>query len=236
MSAVLVFRHVPHEHLGLLAGTFRQAGLSYEYLDVWKHPLSFPPPHRVRALVVMGGPMGVYERDRYPFLSREIACIQNILAAGKPVLGICLGSQLMAAALGARVRKNRRREIGWYPVELTEAGRTDPLFRGGPWRPWVFQWHGDTFDLPDGARRLASSPLCRNQAFRWGQNAYALQFHPEVDRAMVREWMGQPGARREIALAGPGAYASMERGLKRHLPAMRAWGRRVFKAFADLIV
>src|ERR1044071_6787905 len=115
----------------------------------------------------MGGPMGVYEKDRYPFLKKELRLVKKFLASGKPALGICLGAQLIGHALGARVYPNRHKEIGWYPLRLTRDGRRDPLFAGFPARPRVFQWHGDTFENPRGATLLARSPLCRRQAFRF---------------------------------------------------------------------
>lgn len=232
---VLVLRHVPHEHLGTLAPALRGAGLRYKYLDVWKRKARFPPSSAFRALVVMGGPMGVYEQDRYPFLKKEIALIRRGIAAGKPVLGICLGAQLIAAALGARVHPSARKEIGWHPIELTAAGQKDPLFRGWPRRPGVFQWHGDTFTRPPGTVLLAASPLCRHQAFRYKKNVYGLQFHIEVDAAMVREWLGQPGARREVESAGRGAYRRLAGGLAKRAPRLARLARPMFAVFTSLI-
>jgi len=224
-KTVLVFRHVPHEGVGELAGAFRRARLPLRYVDAWKRG-ALPPPKDVAALVVMGGPMGVYEKNKYPFLKKEVAYLRRFLKTGKPVLGICLGSQLLAHALGRRVYPNKAKEIGWYTVRLTPAGRRNPFLKKAPAAPWVFQWHGDTFDLPRGAQLLATSSLCRRQAFRWRDNVYGLQFHPEVTPAMVREWRAQPGASEEEK-AGNGNFRPRFR-------RMQAWARPFFDGFARL--
>jgi len=130
--------------------------------------------------------------DRLPGLADELRLIERALDRGTPVLGICLGSQLIAKALGARVYRNAELEIGWDAVHLTEAGRADPLFRGIESPATFFHWHGETFDLPDGAVSLAHSAKTRHQAYRFGSNVYGLQFHPEVDAAMIADWCRQP--------------------------------------------
>jgi GMP synthase (glutamine-hydrolysing) len=183
------------------------------------------------ALLVMGGPMGVYEQDRYPFLTAEIALIRDALQAGKPVLGVCLGSQLLAAALGAKVAPARK-EIGWYPIALTDAATEDLLWRGLDRSIVVFQWHGDAFELPRGAVHLASSEITPYQAFRHGHNAYGLLFHVEMDESMVRgmvkafsDEMEEVGADRDQVLAqAPNAVR-----------AMRQAGTVVFDRWADRI-
>jgi len=195
---VLVYRHVPHEGLGTLAGALRRAGIAVRIVDTprttrWRDPLRFA------GLIVMGGPMGVYQKNRFPFLKKELAGLRRAIRGGKPVLGVCLGAQLIAHALGARVYPNRRKEIGWFPLRATPAGRRDPLFRTTSASSTVFQWHGDTFDLPRGARLLATAPRCRHQAFVHGSRVYGLQYHWEVDAALVTDWLGQPGADAELA-------------------------------------
>jgi GMP synthase (glutamine-hydrolysing) len=137
------------------------------------------------ALLVMGGPMGVYEQDRHPFLLDEIDLIRAALQAGKPVLGVCLGSELLAATLGAKVAPARK-EIGWYPVTLTDGAAHDPLWRDVDRSIIPFHWHGDAFELPPGAVSLASSERTACQAFRHGRNAYGLLFQMEMDESMVR--------------------------------------------------
>lgn len=218
--------------MGTIATALEKAGISHRTVDTAVGRPSFPPVRSIAGLVVMGGPMGVYETDRYPFLKRELVYIRNVIDAKKPVLGICLGAQLIAHALGARVYPNRKKEIGWYRVRLTPEGKKDPLMKGSPSSPWVFQWHGDTFDLPRGARRLASSPLCKNQAFRFGTNVYGLQYHLEVDKAMVLEWLEQPGAEKELSLLGPRTRSKMKADLPRRLPGLGPVARRFFSGFA----
>lgn len=139
-------------------------------------------------LVVLGGPMNVYEEDAYPHLRQVGVLLDEALAGELPVVGLCLGAQLMAKARGAVVRRNPVKEIGVYHVELTADGAADPVFAGLEPRVPVFQWHGDTFDLPDGARLLATGRECRHQAFRYGRRAYGFQFHWEVDGVMVGAW------------------------------------------------
>lgn len=135
-------------------------------------------------LLVMGGPMGVYEQDRYPHLTAELRLIERAIAADLPVLGVCLGSQLVATALGATVRKSGRQEIGFLPVTLTDAAGDDPLFTGLPHAFTALHWHGDVFDLPPGATHLASSAMTEVQAFRAGR-AWGLLFHLEADAVQV---------------------------------------------------
>ena len=142
-----------------------------------------------RGLIVMGGPMNVDETERYPWLANEVELLKTAIPSGKPVLGICLGAQLIAKASGARVRRGPKPEVGWCEVEGTEASRRDPLLTAFPNTYSVFQWHGDTFDLPKGAVHLAQSSAYPHQAFRLGETVYALQYHLEVTAQMVEEWL-----------------------------------------------
>jgi len=141
-----------------------------------------------RALVVLGGPMNVYEETAYPHLRRVLDLISDALQRRMPVLGICLGAQLIARALGAPVTRNPVKEIGWYPVRLTAAGAASPPFAGLPAEFYVFQWHGDTFALPQGADLLATGAQCANQAFSYAGRVLALQFHLEVTAEMINNW------------------------------------------------
>lgn len=147
-----------------------------------------PLPEKVTALIVLGGAMGANDDHKHLFLTDLKQLIRAVVAAGKPYLGICLGGQLLAAALGAQVVSNRWEELGTNEVQLTAAGRSDQLFQGVPERFTTFQWHHDSFDLPDGAVLLASSSVCPHQAFRVGANAWGLQFHPEVTEQIIRSW------------------------------------------------
>ena len=146
-----------------------------------------PPVEQFDWLVILGGPMNVYEDNRYPWLAREKRCIAEALHSGKTVIGICLGAQLMACVLGARVMGNPCREIGWHPVEKTAQAPESPLARFLPDRFAAFHWHGDTFEIPRGAVHLARSRACENQAFAFGDRAVALQFHLESTRESVEQ-------------------------------------------------
>src|SRR5579883_670984 len=183
---ILVFRHEPFEHLGLFARTIERHGLKIHYSDLLNHSYSVD----YDALIVLGGPMSA--NDQLPGLARELEEIRRALANQRPLFGICLGSQLIAKALGGRVYRNAELEIGWEPVHLTDAGRADPLFEGIDSQAHFFHWHGETFDLPPGACWLARSQKTRHQAYRYGSNVYGLQFHPEVDAAMIEDWSSQP--------------------------------------------
>lgn len=199
MKPIIALRHVPHETLGSLERLITQAGLTFQYVDLFTNrPANFDPMS-CAGLVVLGGPMNVDETERHPFLAAEIDWIFAALTAKTPVLGICLGSQLLATAAGARAYPNSVKEIGWYALELTAAAVDDPLFANCPANPTVFQWHGDTFDLPPGAVHLASTAACRQQAFRVGRSAWGLQFHVEVTEEMIDQWLAEPGNCAELA-------------------------------------
>ncbi|HSB14852.1 MAG TPA: gamma-glutamyl-gamma-aminobutyrate hydrolase family protein [Bryobacteraceae bacterium] len=184
---VLAFRHVPFEHLGLIVPALGAHGVAFEYVDLFRDASIPLDLDSAAGLIFMGGPMSV--NDNLPFLEAELRLIERAVAAGKPVLGVCLGAQLIARALGARVYRNEAKEIGWFPVHFTKECAGDSLFDGFNGPETVFHWHGETFDLPEGARLLASSDACRNQAFRWGRNVYGIQFHLEVTPEMIGDWL-----------------------------------------------
>jgi len=186
---VLAFRHVPFEHLGRIEPELVRRGIGIDYADLYQPGAAEPDPARYDGLIFMGGAMSV--NDGLPHLEREARWVAQAVEAGRPVLGVCLGAQLIAKALGASVYRNPVKEIGWFEIELTGEGAADPLFAGVGPRETVFQWHGETFDLPPGARWLASSTACCHQAFRIGSSAYALQFHLEVTPEMIADWCSQ---------------------------------------------
>ena len=167
MPRLLVFQHVAHEILGTLDPVLRGSGFRIKYVNFERHPNFDPSLEGYDGLIVLGGPMNVDEVKRFPYLEREVHSIREALRARMPILGICLGSQLIAKALGAKVYKNQEKEIGWYDVRTSAKGKKDPLTSHFSSMERIFQWHGDTFDVPEGAELLASSPLCKNQAFRY---------------------------------------------------------------------
>jgi GMP synthase-like glutamine amidotransferase len=172
------FQHDKNEGLGTMASRFSQKGYELQRTPFFSESWALPLLEEVDFLVVLGGPMGVYEKERFPWLNDEIELVRACLRARKPVLGVCLGAQILASALGARVYPQGFREIGWFPVQFAP-GAPEWLSRGKPDLE-VFHWHGDTFDLPEGATRLASSQATLNQAFLWGDCALGLQFHLET--------------------------------------------------------
>ena len=185
---VLAFRHVPFEGLGLIEPALRLRRIEVDYADPYQPGTTRPDVARYDALIFMGGPMSV--NDDLPCLRQEMDFIRQAIAQRQPILGICLGSQLIARAMGATVRRNAAKEIGWYGLQFTPAAADDRLFAGLS-KETVFHWHGETFDLPPGAELLASSNLCRNQAFRAGEHVYGLQFHLEVTPEMIADWCAQ---------------------------------------------
>jgi GMP synthase (glutamine-hydrolysing) len=184
-TEVLILQHVSVEGPGRIRDALESVGASSEIRRV---DLGAPVPKTLgpfAGLVVMGGPMSVYESSQYPHLRSEILLMEEALRRRAPVLGICLGSQLLASALGARVYASGRKELGWYDVHLSEAGQSDPGFADAPNPFRALHWHGDVFDLPPGAVSLARSALTEHQAFRAADNALGLLFHLEVSAADV---------------------------------------------------
>jgi GMP synthase (glutamine-hydrolysing) len=173
---------------GLIEDCLEQENISYQILDL-KPSVHFPKLDGLTHIVILGGPMNVYEEDCYPFLKDEDLFIKEAIQRGKRILGICLGAQLIAKALGAKVFKAPEKEIGWYYVSLTRIGSHDPLFYNLPKTFPVFQWHEDTFEIPNSSKLIATSTSVPNQAFRYGENTYGLQFHLELTEEMIQEWM-----------------------------------------------
>jgi len=185
----LVVQNVDIEGPGLIGGAIGKAGWS---MDIREMDAGHELPASLDgydALILLGGPMNVYEEKEYPYLITVDTLIKEALHSGLPVLGICLGAQLIAKALGARVTRNPVKEIGWSTVRLTEQGVSSPFFAGFPPEFVVFQWHGDTFEVPSKAGLLATGTECVNQAFSFGKNVLALQFHLEVTGEMIRQWL-----------------------------------------------
>ncbi|GBD96081.1 MAG TPA: hypothetical protein ENG83_07915 [Nitrospirae bacterium] len=189
--SVLIIKNTPAEGPGTIEDYLKSRGMPYEILEFSKGEIA-SAIKGYSHLIVMGGPMAVYEMERYPYLRTEAELIKDFIKKGKSVLGICLGAQMIAHALGAKVYPGGTQEVGWYNVDLTPEGMEDPAVRAlsvnNSRYAEVFQWHGDTFDLPGDAVRLSSTEVYQNQAFRYGGNVYALQFHIEVTPKIIREW------------------------------------------------
>lgn len=189
--SVLVLQHEAHDGPGYIGEALLRRGARLTTIRLDKGE-TIPELPAYDLLLVMGGTMNVYQEDKYPWLIEETQAIRQAVDGGKAVLGICLGGQLLAKALDAQVHLGAATEIGLIPMTLNPAGEVDPLFDGLP-RPEAVEWHDDTFDIPDGAISLASSEGCAHQAFRFGERAYGLQFHPEVSPGMLAEWIKEAG-------------------------------------------
>jgi len=187
VKTAAAIRHVHFEDLGAFESVLTSSGYHIQYCDAGISDLRSPELADCDLLVVLGGPIGAYEEGKYPFLADEIAIIQKRLNFARPALGICLGAQLFARALNARVCPGPAKEIGWAPLTLTPEGKHSPMrcLEGVP----VLHWHGDTFDLPEGAELLASTAICQNQAFRYGKSVLAFQFHPEASAKSFERWL-----------------------------------------------
>ena len=184
---VQAIRHVAFEDLGSFAAPLQQAGYAIDYIDAADVDLASVDPLAADLVVVLGGPIGVLDHNAYPVLTLELDLLRSRLAADRPTLGVCLGAQLIAAALDANVYPGPCKEIGWSPLTLTEAGERGPL--AALQDTSVLHWHGDTFDLPEGCDLLASSAICRHQAFSRGANVLALQFHAEPLATKFERWL-----------------------------------------------
>lgn len=236
MSRLLVFQHVAAEPLGSLDPLIRRRGHRIRFVNFERDPDAQPSIDRYRGLVVLGGPMNVGDQARRPHLRTELRVIEAALKQDKPVLGICLGAQLLAHVLGADVRRHDTPEIGWYDLELTGAGHDDPVLSPLGARAPVFQWHGQTFALPAGAAQLARTATCEQQAFRWGDRAYGVQFHPEVDAALVGRWLRTPAYAEELRAAGLAHDAgAIDARTGELAEAMRRRAEPAFERFLDLV-
>ena len=181
---------MPHESLGRIETWAAERRHPFVIAPLWA---GAPLPQRddFDWLVVMGGPMSVHAEREHPWLVPEKRCIEAALRDGKRILGVCLGAQLVASVLGARVFRSPEREVGWWPVRTTAPGRIAPLFASMPAQLTVLHWHEDTFELPAGAALLAGSEACRQQAFAFGERVLCLQFHLEMSPGDVRNLVGE---------------------------------------------
>ena len=226
MQNAVAIRHVSFEDAGILGDVLTERGIRLRYLEAGIDDLA--PAKDADLLLVLGGPIGIYEFDRYPFLKHELATIEAAVKQGTPVVGICLGCQALAAVLAARVYPGKQKELGWDQLTLTEEGKASPL--GVLEGVHILNWHGDTFDLPAGATRLASTDITPNQAFAYVPKVLALQFHVELPARDLERWLiGHTG---ELASAKVDLGA-MRAETARLAPAANDAGKRLFNAWLD---
>ena len=230
---VLALQHCWDDPPGYLGELLQEHGIACEVVEVEEAPI--PDPSTYDALISLGGPQHAAADHKYPYLAEEKALIRKAVEQDIPFLGICLGGQLLAHALGGDVTRHTMTEIGFFEVEVTEEGKTDPLFSGLPDHQLVFHWHVDTFALPAGAVRLATNEHTTNQAFRVRKRAYGLQYHIELAPGMLETWLQYSEYRQEIIdLLGPDAPAILEHDRQKYYPTYRHHTRLVFENFLKI--
>jgi GMP synthase (glutamine-hydrolysing) len=233
---VLVLQHIACEPPGVYEDVLDEHGATIHRVELDEgDPL--PDWRAFDAIVAMGGPMGALDDNEHPWLTDEKRLIADAVRSGLPFWGVCLGVQLLAASLGARVYPGAAPEVGVLPVLLTDEALADPVFAGTPRELLSLQWHGDTFDLPDGATRLAGSPAYPNQAFRVGADAYGVQFHLEVSAALAREWADVPAYAESLErVLGEGALDRLIAELEARADGLLSHGRRLFERWLGAAV
>ncbi len=232
MPHVTCFQHIDCEDPGSLLDILKAKEVRVDVLKPFQgQPV---PGHLGDGLIVLGGPMGVYEENQFPWMTAELDAIRKCLDSSLPVLGICLGSQMLSHAAGGRVYKGPSQEVGWYPITLTDQGHLDPLLLGLPREFNAFHWHGDTFTLPTQASLLAGSAAYPHQIFRVGTNAYGFQCHLEVTEEMVKSWMAVY-AKELTPQGGPLPPGPIEDHLAENAKGLRTIAGKVFARFAALL-
>jgi GMP synthase-like glutamine amidotransferase len=232
----LVLQHIACEPPGAFEEVLVKRGATIHRVELDEGE-TLPDWRDVDAIMAMGGPMSVNDDDTLPWLREEKRFIGEAVRAGTPFWGACLGVQLLAASLGARVYAGPQPEVGLLPVTLTDAAMADPVFAGLPREQLTLQWHGDTFDLPEGAVLLAGSPAYPHQAFRWQSHAYGVQFHLEVSAAMAREWARVPEYSAALdRVLGPGALPRLIEELTLHAEMLRTQARGMFARWLDTCI
>lgn len=233
MKPLLCLRHEEPDHLGTATQVFAASDIDVAYVDLWRGA-GLADPREVAGVVVLGGVMNVDQIDAHPFLLTELDFLLRAVDAEVPVLGICLGGQLLARALGARVGKAETRETGFFPLHPTDEAPGDPLFSGFRDGDRMFQWHEDSFEVPDGASLLLYGDRVPNQAFRAGRRAWGVQFHPEVTTRLLNAWLDAvPEEELEEHWGRTGAELRGE--ARRHLPSQRRRARELFDRFASIV-
>jgi len=229
MKEVLVFQHDPFEDLGFFSEVLEKQRTAYRVLRLFHGEMPAEDWERIGALIILGGPMSVNDEEEYPFLRWEKRIIRAAIDEAVPVVGICLGAQLIAVTLGTMVYHGRVKEIGWSPISITPHGQVDSLLGYLPENATVFQWHGDGFELPSGAIRLASSVNYKNQAFRVGKNVYALQFHLEVTPPMIARWIDERS--KDLAQAPYIMPDKILADTQNYAPILKYYGERFLSEF-----
>jgi GMP synthase-like glutamine amidotransferase len=220
--------------MGSLAGVLAEAELDVRQFDLFESVPDSLPWSEAAGLVVLGGTMSANDDDRFPFFLAELDWTREAVRRHVPLLGICLGAQLLAKALGAAVYRNAQPEIGWYQVELLPTAAEDRLFRDLSVQETVFHWHGDTFDLPLGAVHLAQSPRCTNQAFRYGAMAYGLQFHVEMVPELMDLWLRALNAGDASCAGSHLDPAAVRAAAEEAFPAMNSFSQCLLARFAKM--
>jgi GMP synthase (glutamine-hydrolysing) len=230
-----VLQHIDCEPPGVYEDVLIERGATIHRVELDRgEPL--PDWRAFDAIVAMGGPMSVNDDEALPWLTVEKRAIAEAVRAGTAYWGVCLGVQLLAASLGARVMPGLEPEVGLMPITLTDDALTDPVFAGLPRDIITLQWHGDTFELPDGAVSLAGTQAYPNQAFRWGTKAYGVQFHLEVSVPMAKEWATVPAYEEYLdRVLGPGSLPKLIEDLEGENERMRSHGRAMFERWLDAI-
>ncbi len=233
MKNILILQHEAHEGIGAWEPLFksqnRQVTVRHLYAEE-KVPLA-EELIQWDGIVLMGGSMSANDGEKLEFIRDELKMIPQAIELKIPLLGVCLGSQLIAKALGAKVKKGAQKEIGWYPLQLALSASKDQLMGGLSGPMMMFQWHGETFDLPSGAVHLAKSELYPNQAFKYTDRVYGLQFHCEMTDAMIRDWIEK--GRDEIVQAGLSPEFILEKTPK-YLPTLRHWATQIATKWLSL--
>ncbi|MGX5174362.1 glutamine amidotransferase-related protein [Aliikangiella sp. IMCC44653] len=236
MAKIMVFQHVPYEPLGTLDALIRLRKHRIRYINFGRDPQAKPNIEGYDALIILGGPMNIGEEALYPHLDIEKKVILQAIDLNIPILGICLGAQLIAAACGGRVKLAAEKEVGWYKMTKTKAGRADPVIRHLLAEQKIFQWHSYTFELPATAELLVSGDLVTNQAFRLKQNVYGLQFHLEANLALIERWLKLPQHLEELGLnTAQQQVEAIWTETRYQIENSLNVSKKVFSAFLDLI-
>jgi GMP synthase (glutamine-hydrolysing) len=235
MTKLLICQHAAYEILGTLNPLLKTAGVRINYTNFDRFPDATPTLDGYDGLILLGGPQHVYELDKFPHLKFEMSLVESAMKKNIPVLGICLGAQIVAATLGAKVQLHDQPEIGWYDIRPSAEGKKDPILSHLGDGSKIFEWHIDRFEIPKGAVHLAESSTCASQAFRYGKNVYGFQFHLEADEKMVEGVMTNPDRLKELSGLKGVTPESIRVGLKQHIQDVKGLSSAVFGEFIQLL-